>query len=318
MRKKLVRRDMNFGKESCAGSQILSNTNSRPQEFAGLSFTVALTLALIRINSFQSMPKSKTNPAELVSKEEQLRTYYETLHRAWGPQHWWPARTRFEVIVGAYLTQNTSWTNVEIAMRQLREAGVLTLAGVRRTPLPTLETLIRSSGYFRQKAARLKIFVAFVDDRYGGSLSRMFTQPTENLRQELLGLNGIGPETADSILLYAGQHPVFVVDAYTRRILERHEIISANASYEEIRTLFENALGVSPESTGSRLVSIVAAKSRPAHSPSAMSLAKRSTVAQIYNDMHGLIVSLGKSYCLKSKPRCKQCPLRQFLPKAVE
>jgi endonuclease III related protein len=304
---------MNFGKESCAGSQILS-TNSRPQEFAGLS----LTLALIRINSFQSMRKSKTDPAELVSKQEQLRTYYETLHRAWGPQHWWPARTRFEVIVGAYLTQNTSWTNVEIAIRRLREAGVLTLTGVRRTPLPNLEALIRPSGYFRQKAARLKIFVAFVDDRYGGSLNRMFAQSTKKLRQELLELNGIGPETADSILLYAGQHPVFVVDAYTRRILERHEIVSANASHEEIRTLFENALGASPESTGPRLVSIVAANSRPAHPPSAMSLAKRSTVAQIYNDMHGLIVSLGKRYCLKSKPRCEECPLRQFLPKAVE
>ena len=251
------------------------------------------------------MRKIKTDPVKFVSKEEKLRTYYETLHRAWGPQHWWPARTRFEVIVGAYLTQNTAWTNVEIAMRRLRQAGVLTLAGIRRTPLPELEALIRSSGYFRQKAARLKIFVAFVDDRYAGSLNRMFSQPTEKLREELLELNGVGPETADSILLYAGQHPVFVVDAYTRRILERHEIISANASYEEIRELFERALGAFPGLARPRLASVDATKSRPAHSPSATSQAKRSTVAQIYNDMHGLIVSVGKLYCLKSKPRCE-------------
>ena len=264
------------------------------------------------------MRKRKTDVVKLVTNEEQLRTYYRTLHHAWGPQHWWPARTRFEVIVGAYLTQNTSWTNVEIAMRRLREARVLTPAGIRTTPSRDLEALIRSSGYFRQKALRLKIFIAFVDDRYGGSLNRMLAQPTEKLRQELLKLNGIGPETADSILLYAGQHPVFVVDAYTRRILERHEIVLANASYEEIRELFERALGASPESTGPRLVSIVAAKSCPAHPPSAMSLAKRPPAAQIYNDMHGLIVGVGKSYCQKSKPRCEECPLRQFLPKAVE
>jgi endonuclease III related protein len=242
--------------------------------------------------------------------------YYETLHHDWGPQHWWPARTRFEVIVGAYLTQNTSWTNVEIAMRRLRQAGVLTLAGIRRTSVPDLEALIRSSGYFRQKAARLKMFAAFVDDRYGGSLSRMFAQPTETLRQELLALNGVGPETADSILLYAGQHPVFVVDAYTRGILERHEIVSRDASYEEIRALFERALA------GSRLVRAesvnIVSKFQPAHAPSAMSQANRSTVAQIYNDMHGLIVSVGKRYCLKSKPKCEECPLQQFLLKPVE
>ena len=175
-------------------------------------------------------------------KEKQLRAFYRTLHRAWGRQHWWPARTRFEVIAGAYLTQNTSWTNVEIALHRLRATRVLTLNGIRATPLPELEALIRSSGYFREKAARLKTFVSFVDDRYGGSLTRMFSQPTEKLRQELLKLNGVGPETADSILLYAGQHPVFVVDTYTRRILERHEIAAANEPYDEIRILFERSL----------------------------------------------------------------------------
>ena len=174
-----------------------------------------------------------------------------------------------------------------------------------------------AAGYFRQKAARLKTFVAFVDEKYGGSLSRMFAQPTQKLRQELLSLKGVGPETADSILLYAGQHPVFVVDAYTRRILERHEILPASAKYEEARQLFERALG-----GVTSLSSLIALKAvnRPAgspdtvHVPSAMSLAKRSPLAQVYNDMHGLIVGVGKHYCLKAEPRCEQCPLRKFLP----
>jgi endonuclease-3 related protein len=254
---------------------------------------------------------------KLSHKEKQLRAFYRALHRAWGRQHWWPARTRFEVISGAYLTQNTSWANVEIALRRLRAARVLTLNGIRATPLPELETLIRSSGYFRQKAARLKTFVAFVDDRYGGSLNRMFSEPTEKLRQELLELSGIGPETADSILLYAGQHPVFVVDAYTRRILERHEIVAPHTSYEEIRFLFERSLATLEAPTASASQGSGAEKSELAHSPSAMSSAKRSSVAQVYNDMHGLIVSVGKQYCLKSKALCEKCPLRVFLPVRV-
>jgi len=136
-----------------------------------------------------------------------LREFYRLLFRTWGPQHWWPAHSRFEVIVGAYLTQNTAWTNVERALAQLRSAGVLSLDGTRRTPLPELEQLIRSAGYFRQKAQRLKTFVDFLDRTYGGSLDRMFAEPTEILREKLLSLSGVGPETADSILLYAGNHP---------------------------------------------------------------------------------------------------------------
>jgi len=304
---------MNFSKE---GNSEIGVSEQCQLAVNDLASSFSLTLTLPFTNSSESMRNRKRGRTTFISKEEQLRTYYETLHHAWGPQHWWPARTRFEVIVGAYLTQNTSWINVEIAMRRLRQAGVLTLTGIRRTSVPDLEALIRSSGFFRQKALRLKLFVAFVDDRYGGSLNRMFAQPTEQLRQELLALSGIGPETADSILLYAGQHSVFVVDAYTRRILERHEIVSSSASYEEIRALFERALG------GSQLVCAesvnIMSKLQPAHPPSAMSRAKRSTVAQIYNDMHGLIVGVGKSYCLKSKPRCEKCPLQQFLPKAIK
>ena len=149
--------------------------------------------------------------------EQYLLAMYSILAQAWGRQHWWPARTSFEVVVGAFLTQNTSWKNVEIALRQLRSARVLSISGIRRIPIRRLEKLVRSSGYFRQKARRLKKFVTFVDRCYGGSLRKMFEQPTAKLREELLALEGVGPETADSILLYAGQHPIFVVDAYTRR-----------------------------------------------------------------------------------------------------
>jgi endonuclease III related protein len=176
------------------------------------------------------------------AQHEAIRAYYHTLFSQWGRQHWWPARSRFEVIVGAYLTQNTAWTNVEKALSNLRRARRLTVSAIRRVPQSELEQLIRPTGYFRQKAQRLRTFVRFLDERYAGSLARMFARPTAELRDELLALNGVGPETADSILLYAGNHPVFVVDAYTRRILERHRIISSAADYEEIRLLFESAL----------------------------------------------------------------------------
>src|SRR6202165_1850401 len=165
---------------------------------------------------------SRSREAMLNDKANAIRLYYETLFSAWGCQHWWPAQSRFEMIVGAYLTQNTAWTNVEKALSNLRKARLLTISGIRRTPPPKLEQLIRPAGYFRQKAQRLKTFVSFLDERYSGSLDRMFARPTAELRDELLALNGVGPETADSILLYAGNHPVFVVDAYTRRILARH------------------------------------------------------------------------------------------------
>src|SRR6202171_2144184 len=176
------------------------------------------------------------------TQHEAIRAYYHTLFSAWGRQHWWPAQSRLEMIVGAYLTQNTSWTNVEKALGTLRKARLLTMSAIRRTPLRKLEQLIRPAGYFRQKAQRLKTFVSFLDERYGGSFERMFARPTAELREELLELNGVGPETADSILLYAGNHPVFVVDAYTRRTLEGHHAVSSAGGYDEIRQLFERAL----------------------------------------------------------------------------
>jgi endonuclease III related protein len=248
--------------------------------------------------------------------EQEIRNYYRTLFDAWGPQHWWPAESAFEVIVGAYLTQNTAWTNVEKALESLRAAGVLNIQGIRQTRLQKLEWLIRPSGYFRQKAKRLKVFVKFLDHRYKGSLANMFAQPTSQLREELLGLKGIGPETADSILLYAGSHPVFVVDAYTRRMLARHEVLSEGSSYEEIRQLFERALAPLTESathSESAAKELRNGVRGATHPPSVMSTAKRTTIAQAYNEMHGLIVGVGKNYCRKSVPRCEECPLREFL-----
>jgi endonuclease-3 related protein len=243
------------------------------------------------------------------SPEAQIAEIYSTLVRTWGRPHWWPARSRFEVIVGAYLTQNTSWTNVELALKQLRAARILNVAGIRATPIPKLEKLIRSSGYFRQKARRLKTFVNFLDRNYAGSLAQMFRRPTSELRAELLSLNGVGPETADSILLYAGQHPIFVVDTYTKRIASRHRILPETADYEDFRNLFEAGLAAAPPSGQT-----VASTGGASHTPSLMSLASRSPLTQVFNDMHGLLVGVGKTYCLKSAARCEQCPLRSLLP----
>jgi endonuclease-3 related protein len=254
---------------------------------------------------------------QLDRRQQEIREYYRVLFRAWGPQHWWPAQSRFEVILGAFLTQNTAWTNVENALANLRSARLLSAEGIRRVPLSKLERLIRPSGYFRQKAKRLKLFVEFLDKRYGGSLTRLFSRPTLELRKELLSLNGVGPETADSILLYAGNHPVFVVDAYTQRILLRHEILPEGASYQEIRELFERALAPVAESVtelSTKHDALAAGLPAAAHPPSTMSNAKRTALTQVYNEMHGLIVGVGKHYCRKSQPRSDQCPLRSFLP----
>ena len=252
------------------------------------------------------------------ARKHQIRTYYHVMFQAWGPQHWWPAQSRFEVVVGAYLTQNTAWSNVEKALANLRSAHLLSVKGVRRASLTELERLIRPAGYFRQKAKRLKIFVAFLDRHYEGSLAKLFARPTEKLREELLNLHGIGPETADSILLYAGNHPVFVVDAYTRRMLARHEILPEKAAYEEIRELFEGALAPLAQSladSGEAGNQPLAAEfAGAAHPPSAMSTTKRTPLAQVYNEMHGLIVGIGKNYCRKSQARCDECPLKKFLP----
>ena len=253
-------------------------------------------------------------------KESEIRRYYAALYRAWGRQHWWPAETPFEVIVGAYLTQNTSWTNVERAIENLRRSNVLDLDGIRKLRLSRLEKLIRPSGYFRQKAQRLKTFISFLDRSYEGSLERMLAQPTEKLREELLSLNGVGPETADSILLYAGNHPVFVVDAYTRRILDRHQLLPEKADYDEIRPLVERSLtpiaSGQEHSPGGASAPFGDGFPGTIHPPSAMSSAQRTGLVQVYNEMHWLLVGVGKYHCGKSKPKCDGCPLQPFLPES--
>ncbi len=254
--------------------------------------------------------KTKKRPVR-PGAEQQVRQIYRRLAQAWGPQHWWPAETPFEVIVGAILTQNTSWTNVERAMAKLREAGVLNLEGIRNVPQAELEILIRSSGYFRQKAQRLKDFAAFIDAKYGGSLDQMFATPSDELRAELLTQKGIGMETADSILLYAGLHSVFVVDAYTRRVFERHRMVNGSAKYDEIRLLVEHALA--EDSVPSVSVAVDAGLRPVVHPPSAMSTAQQTNGTRVYNEMHGLLVQLGKHYCDKGRPKCEECPLGQML-----
>ena len=213
-----------------------------------------------------------------------MPAYYQALFAAFGPQNWWPGRTRFEVIVGAVLTQNTSWSNVSLAIENLRRHRLLTVPAIASIRSSRLQRLIRSSGYFRQKSATLKAFVRFLQTEYAGSLTQMFNRPTLTLRRQLLDLRGIGPETADCILLYAGKHPVFVVDAYTRRILERHGHTWAKASYEDIRATFERAL---PSDSG------------------------------LYNQFHALIVQVGKQFCRPGIPRCTQCPLNGLLPQIL-
>ena len=219
-----------------------------------------------------------------LQKAEQIRSFYSTLFEAYGPQYWWPAKTRFEVIVGAYLTQNTSWKNVERALVNLRQAGALNVKGIREIDHKHLEQLLRPSGYFRQKAEHLKTFIGYLDTTYGGSLSRMFAQPTAQLRAELLELKGVGPETADSILLYAGGHPTFVVDVYTRRILDRHRILPFAAKYSELKTLIEQAF----------------AKEEPTQR------------TRCFNELHALIVAVGKNHC-NTAAKCDGCPLQPFL-----
>ncbi len=268
------------------------------------------------LSSAESVPSHKrrrlsapiTRPPDHPITGSEIPHYYTALLSRYGPQNWWPARSRFEVIVGAYLTQNTNWSNVEKALINLRRAHALSISAMRDLPLDELETLVRPSGYFRQKARNLRTFIAFLDRQYSGSLNRMFAEPTAKLRAELLELNGVGPETADSILLYAGNHPVFVVDAYTRRVLLRHGIIHEKTGYEEIRSMIEQAIS---SSEGESLVAKNAG-SDPRHPVSRMSSSVRSELAQHYNELHALIVRVGNHYC-RAKPICEGCPLQSFL-----
>ena len=210
-----------------------------------------------------------------MGRRKELLKMYELLHEYFGDLHWWPADDSFEVIVGAILTQNTAWTNVEKAIQALRERHLLTPAALFSIPNSELAPIIRSSGYYHLKAERLKTFVRFMIAEYAGNLEAMKMENISKLRGKLLGLKGIGPETADSILLYACEKPVFVIDAYTKRILCRHGMIGKDADYHTTQALFMDNL--QPDVT-------------------------------FFNQYHALIVNAGKTFCRKTAV-CADCPL---------
>lgn len=207
--------------------------------------------------------------------EQRIRRIFDLLLHHYGPRHWWPAETPFEVCVGAILTQNTNWGNVEKAIANLKRERLLSPEALRELPVERLAGVIRPAGFFNVKSDRLKEFVAWLFDRHGGSLERMFSGDWRELREELLTVRGIGRETCDSILLYAGGKPSFVVDAYTRRLFSALGLIPANAGYEEVRALFMKNLPADPA---------------------------------LFNEYHALIVQHGKEHCRK-KPRCAGCGL---------
>lgn len=209
-------------------------------------------------------------------ESKKLLKIYQKLYSSIGPRHWWPGDSPFEVIIGAILTQNTSWKNVEIAIRALKEKNLLDPLKLYRVGDRLLANTIKSSGFFNIKAKRIKTFMRFLFENYQGSLKKMFSESLTPLREKLLKINGIGPETADSILLYAGGKPIFVVDAYTKRILARHNLISKTASYSETQELFMENL-------------------------------KKD--AGMFNEYHALLVYTGKYFCKKT-PNCENCPMK--------
>ncbi len=216
-----------------------------------------------------------------------LQEIYEILHDHFGPQHWWPADSVFEVIVGAVLTQNTNWQNVSRALDNLRGDNLLSLAALHALPLELLAEKIRPSGYYNLKAKRLhNLLDLLIDETDGNSsedeiLADFFADDIPSLRQKLLTVKGVGPETADSILLYAGRKPIFVIDAYTWRVLVRHGLIGEESDYREMQELFMTNLPEDP---------------------------------RLFNEYHALLVRLGKEFCKKNNPLCRQCPLRTVEP----
>ena len=228
-----------------------------------------------------------SHPSKGSESEQQLRNMYAALLEAYGTRKWWPAESAFEVVIGAFLTQATAWRSVERSIANLREAGVLSLEGIGGIPLESLRELIRPSGFVQRKAASIKIFVQFLDEQFSGSLEQMAEAPTAELRTQLLALPGVGPETADAILLYALEHPVFVVDEYLRRVVTRHELLPANARYADLQSLGDGAIA----------------------SPT------REETARHANELHALMVEVGKRHC-GTTPRCEGCPLQPFLPDA--
>lgn len=207
-----------------------------------------------------------------------LVSIYERLFRHFGPQHWWPADSPYEVIVGAILTQSAAWSNVEKAIQNLKRENLLSHNALVSVPENKLAAVIRSAGYHNAKARKLKAFASFLQRRYKGNLSSLFSLQTEELRKELLSVWGVGQETADSIMLYAAKKPSFVVDAYTRRVFSRMGLVDEDIPYGDLKAFFEKNLPVD---------------------------------VQLYNEFHALIVALGKNYCRK-KPKCSECPLKEL------
>ena len=208
---------------------------------------------------------------------------YDILYKEFGPQNWWPAETPFEVIVGAILTQNTSWKNVSRAIGNLKNRDLLTPEGMRGLSHSDLEELVRPSGYFRQKAGRLRNFISFLFQYHEGELSSLFSLEKDEMRRQLLNVNGIGPETADSIILYAANKPTFVIDKYTIRIFSEIGLLEENSTYEAAKSFFEY-----------RLLEDV----------------------KLFNEYHALIVRLGYSICRKRNPICSICPLNEICASA--
>jgi endonuclease-3 related protein len=220
-------------------------------------------------------------PRDWTTMLTRLQEAFERLLTAFGPQQWWPGDSPFEVMVGAVLVQNTAWRNVERAIANLREENLMDPLRLFALPVDELAELIRPAGYYQLKARRLRNLLQLVVQSYAGSLDKMFATELAALREQLLGVHGIGPETADAILLYAGGLPTFVVDTYAHRVLVRHGWIGDDASYDEIKELFEASL--------------------PADQA-------------LYNEYHALLVRVGKDYCKRSQPRCDACPLACMLP----
>lgn len=212
-----------------------------------------------------------------------LRQYYDTLLERLGPQGWWPARTRLEVILGAILVQNTSWTNAALALKRLREAGLLKLSRLQQASPARLESCVRPAGFYRQKAAAIRSFLDGLERFSDGSLARLFALPAAEVRGELLRIKGLGSETVDAILLYAGRQPFFVADAYTRRILSRHGLVPPAARYDEAQEFLHRSLPSDPS---------------------------------LFNEFHALLVEAGKRFCKRREPNCEACPLGEFLPPA--
>ncbi len=231
--------------------------------------------------------KRRLTPKPGLGPAERLRRMHDWLAEAYGPQNWWPAETPFEVILGAYLTQNTAWKSVERSLANLRTAGALTLEGLRALSLQDLQVLIRPSGFQTRKAPALKAFVRMLDEEFGGSLERLAELPTARLRTRLLELTGVGPETADAILLYALGHAAPMADEYLRRVAVRHgllEVQPGRNGYEGLVALTRDAF----------------ANDAP------------SMHAQLFNEMHALTVAVGKAHCGRI-PDCAGCPLAEDL-----